>query len=82
MTRTLVFNGIPYTFTLRSAAQEGRWTGRYLLAVRVCPVCPTAEHEIHVLVGPPTTPVELGSLLDDALVLHLAETPEVVASTA
>ena len=23
MTRTLVFNGIPYTFTLRSAAQEG-----------------------------------------------------------
>lgn len=79
---SFVFNGIPYIFTLRWAANEGRWSRRHLLAVHVYSPSPVGEHEMYVHGGPSTTTAELRRLLEDALVLHLAETSNVAANTA
>ena len=79
---SFVFNGIPYIFTLRWAANEGRWSRRHLLAVHVYSPSPMGEHEMYVHGGRSTTPAELRRLLEDALVLHLAETSNVTANTA
>ena len=79
---SFVLNGIPYIFTFRWAANEGRWSRRYLLAVHVYSPSPMGEDVIYVHGERSTPPAELRRLLEDALVLHLAETSDVTANTA
>ena len=79
---SFVFNGIPYIFTFRWAANEGRWSRRYLLAVRVYSPSPMGEQVIYVHGDRSTPPAELRRLLEDALVLRLADTSNVTANTA
>jgi len=72
-------NGIPYRFRLQWAALEPRWSSRsarYLLAIEAFTdgedrvPCAT----VHVVTGSATSPVDLLSLVDDALEDHLGRT--------
>ena len=77
---SFVLNGTPYSFRLRWAANEGRWSRRSLLAVDVASPALTGDDVVHVFVGRSTTPAELRRLLEDAVVLH--QPSEVMAHTA